>query len=88
MTRGNKKYVSLSYYCSNKPLGLCEQKSMSERFMEQLFLKQLEKINIEPDILKDISTLEEETPSTQKIIDLEHELELLKKDARNGNMLG
>jgi len=52
---------------------------MSERFIEKLFLKHLENITIEPDILKDISSLEKETPAIQKINDLEQELELLNK---------
>lgn len=79
MTRKGKKYVSLSYYCSNKRLGVCDQKSMSEKYIEQLFLKQLENIHIDSDMLTHVSSKIEENHSTQKICDYEQDLELLNK---------
>ncbi|MGM7722164.1 recombinase family protein [Metabacillus sp. Hm71] len=79
MTRGNKKYVSLSYVCSNKALGLCDQKNMSERFIEQHFLKELEKIKIETDILTDVSSTKDADRANHKISSLRAELELLEK---------
>ncbi|XQY90688.1 recombinase family protein [Metabacillus sp. HB246100] len=79
MTRGGKKYVSLSYYCSNKALGLCDQKGMSEKFIEHHFLKLLEKINIETDLLSDVSLHPKEDLTQQRIQSLNSDLELLNK---------
>ncbi|WP_269431608.1 zinc ribbon domain-containing protein [Bacillus sp. SA1-12] len=79
MTRNGKKYVSLSYYCSNKALGVCDQKNMAERFIEQHFLMKLEKIKIETDLLNDVSSAKDENQTNHKITSLNAELELLEK---------
>jgi site-specific DNA recombinase len=71
--RKNKIHRPRSYYCANQSNGLCDQRNMSERFIEHQFLKYLENIHIDNDLLQDISNQEE-------VDDVQNKIDLFKKE--------
>ncbi|MFC7783307.1 recombinase family protein [Rossellomorea sp. GCM10028870] len=67
--RGNKEYRSRGYICNRKVVGECNQRSMAERYIETQFIKYLDTLNINPDIVDDI-THENEIDDSQDRMDL------------------
>ncbi len=58
--RGEKIHRPRSYYCTKQRLGLCDQPNMSERFIEQQFLKYLKDIEFNERLLSNIESGNEE----------------------------
>jgi site-specific DNA recombinase len=77
--RGNKKYTSRSYYCSNSRLGECDQRHMSERYLETQFIKYLDTFDINPKIIEDITHIDEIDDSKEKLNLLNKELKEIEK---------
>jgi site-specific DNA recombinase len=77
--RGNKEYRTRSYYCSRSRLGKCDQRNMSERYLETQFIKYLDTFEINPDILEDLTQTNEIDESKEKQQSLKKELKEIDK---------
>lgn len=67
--RGNKEYRSRGYICNRKVVGECNQRSMAERYIETQFIKYLDTLKINPDIVEDV-TYEDEIEDSQDRMNL------------------
>jgi site-specific DNA recombinase len=72
--RGNKEYRSRGYICNRKVVGECNQRSMAERYIETQFIKYLDTLNINPDIVDDITHEDEIDDSQERMNSLNKEL--------------
>lgn len=76
--RKTKTYKLKTYYCYNRRYGLCDLPYMSERFIEQQFLKFIETIKIQDEILDDLQHNDEDD-SKERIKAIQNELKSIEK---------
>lgn len=76
--RGEKIHRPRSYYCTKQRIGLCDQPNMSERFIEQQFLRFLRDVQFNEQLLVNIeSDNDDEVQERQEWI--QNELKLIEK---------
>jgi len=64
--RGEKIHRPRSYYCTKQKIGLCEQLNMSERFIEQQFLKYLKNIEFNEQLFTSIKSDNDDEKQVQE----------------------
>ncbi|WGG44209.1 recombinase family protein [Rossellomorea sp. DA94] len=77
--RGSTEYKNRSYYCANSRLGECDQRQMSERYLETQFIKYLDTFEINPEIINDLTKMDEIDESKDKLNLLNKELKEIEK---------
>ena len=64
--RGEKIHRPRSYYCTKQRLGLCDQPNMSERFIEQQFLRFLRDVQFNEQLLDNVDNGNDEEKQLQE----------------------
>ena len=78
--RGEKIHRPRSYYCTKQKIGLCDQPNMSERFIEQQFLKYLKDIEFNERLLANIESDNDDEKQVQERQEwIQNELKLIEK---------
>jgi site-specific DNA recombinase len=77
--RGDKEYRPRAYYCTNSRIGECNQRNMSERYLETQFIKYLDTFKINSDIVGDLAEMDEIDESKDKLNSLNKELKNIDK---------
>ncbi|MDW8515859.1 recombinase family protein [Priestia flexa] len=77
--RGEKIYRPRSYYCSKQILGLCDQRNMSELFIERHFLNYLQEIEIDQDDIQDLNPVDDQKETQEQIMLLEKDLRAIEQ---------
>jgi site-specific DNA recombinase len=77
--RGENVYKPRAYYCSSSRLGKCDQRNMSERYLETQFIKYLDTFDINPDIVEDLTQMDEIDETKDRLDILHKELKDIDK---------
>ncbi|WP_034757836.1 recombinase family protein [Rossellomorea vietnamensis] len=77
--RGSTEYKIRSYYCSKSRVGECDQRQMSERYLETQFIKYLDTFEINPEIINDLTKMDVIDESKDKLNLLKKELKEIEK---------